>query len=325
MIKNKECNNIEIRRAQAVLLINCDADEFTIKSVTGFDKKYAFKLKKRFQDRGAAGIATKKKKPRALLTKKQIAEIKKILVEKKPIDVGINADFWMTSILAEFVKKKYNVAYKSRTSYRILFKQSGFTYHKPEKHYASQDKDLVAKWNSEIAPKIQAIFNDSNSIVLAGDEMILTTQTTTQKVWLPSGHSAFVESSNKREKRCVYGFLDMKTGHEYAFKTTHTNSFTTCKLLGKLSKIFVGKKITIVWDNALWHKSEMIKNYLDKNPNKFHLFSFPPYSPEKNPQEHVWKAGREVVTHNKFIEDIDLATKDFVKYLSTTKFEYKFL
>lgn len=325
MIKNSECDNIEIRRAQAILLLNGKADEFTIKSVTGFDKKYAFKLKKRYQEKGMPGIATKKKKSRMLLTKGQIQEVKQIVTTKKPKDVGINADFWTTLILAEYIKKKYTVAYKSRTSYRLLFKQSGFTYHKPEKHYHSQNKETLAKWNAEVAPKIQAVLNDPNSIVLTEDEMILTTQTTTQKVWLPSGKTVLVEASNKREKRCIYGFLNVKNGCEHAFKTQHTNSFTTCKLLGKLLKIYPDKKITIIWDNASWHKSDMVKKFLDKHPNKFHLFAFPPYSPEENPQEHVWKAGRDAITHNKFIENIDKSTDDFVKYLNSTKFEYKFL
>ena len=325
MIKSKDGDIIELKRAQAILLINCNTDEFTIKSVTGFDKKYAFKLKKRFQEKGPAGIATKKKKPKSLLTKGQIEEIKKVVSEKRPTDVGIRSDFWTTLVLAEYIKKKYAVVYKSRTSYQILFKKSGFTYHKPEKHYHSQSKALVDKWDAEIAPKIQAILSDPNSIILTEDEMILTTQTTTQRVWLPTDQAVLVEASNKREKRCVYGFLDIKTGQEYAFKTSHTNSFTTCKLLGKFAKMFPGKKITIVWDNASWHKSEMVKNFLDKNPNKFHLFAFPPYSPEKNPQVHVWKAGRENITHNKFIDDIDAATNEFVNYLNSTKFEYKFL
>ena len=325
MIQSKKSDNIELKRAQAILLINSNADEFMIRSITGFDKKYAFKLKKRFQERGTSGIATKKKKSRLLLTAKQLDEIKHVISEKRPNEIGVNADFWTTLILAEYIKENFNVVYKSRTSYRLLFKQSGFTYHKPEKHYHAQNKASVDKWDTEVAPKIKGIVEDPESIVLVGDEMILTTQTTTQKVWLLPAAPAIVETSNKREKRCIYGFLDVKTGREYSFKTSHTNSFTTCKILGKLSRIFAGKKITIVWDNASWHKSDMIKKYLTKHPDKFHLFTLPPYSPEKNPQEHVWKAGRENVTHNKFIENIDAATNEFIKYLNSKIFAYEFL
>lgn len=46
---------------------------------------------------------------------------------------------------------------------------------------------------------------------------------------------------------------------------------------------------------------------------------------ELNPQEHVWKEGRNKVTNNKFIENIDKATDEFVDYLNTTRFNYSLL
>ncbi|MBU4305720.1 MAG: hypothetical protein KJ893_08930, partial [Candidatus Omnitrophica bacterium] len=52
---------------------------------------------------------------------------------------------------------------------------------------------------------------------------------------------------------------------------------------------------------------------------------FPRSAPEENPQEHVWKQGRSKVTHNKFIENIDKTTNEFVDYLNNSKFRYSFL
>lgn len=45
---------------------------------------------------------------------------------------------------------------------------------------------------------------------------------------------------------------------------------------------------------------------------------FPPYSPEENPQEHVWKKGRPAVTHNKFIPDILKVSSEFIAYLNAS-------
>ena len=83
--------------------------------------------------------------------------------------------------------------------------------------------------------------------------------------------------------------------------------------------------IVIVWDNAPWHRSNVVREFLAAHPGKFHLFAFPPYYPDENPQEHVWKAGRAKITHNVFIEKIDQASDDFVTYLNQSKFDYKFL
>ncbi len=49
---------------------------------------------------------------------------------------------------------------------------------------------------------------------------------------------------------------------------------------------------------------------------------FPPYSPELNPQKHVWKQGLSAVAHNRFIAKIGPMTKELVDYLNRSTFTY---
>jgi len=325
VLRDRASMGVEVRRAQATILVNENCDPITLQTVTGYSKNFASKLRKRYQEKGLPGILVKKKEPRLLLTKTQLIEVQKTVREHLPNEYGINADFWSTSILAEFIQRQYNVKYKSKTSYYLIFKKAKFSYHKPDKQYHNQKPDIIEKWYKETAPLIRQEIEKPGQVVLVEDEMILTTQTTTQKIWLPRGENIKIEASNKREKRCIYGFLNVKTGQEHSFKTDYTNSLTTCNLLSKLLKIYPDQKIVIVWDNASWHRSGTVREFLEKHPGKFHLFAFPPYYPDENPQEHVWKDGRAKITHNVFIEDIDLATDQFVEHLNQSKFEYKFL
>ena len=62
-----------------------------------------------------------------------------------------------------------------------------------------------------------------------------------------------------------------------------------------------------------------------KEDGHIEVVYFPPYSPEENPQEHVWKAGRSAVTHNKFIPDVEKTANEFVQFLNTHKFTYSLL
>lgn len=326
VVRDRTSMSVEVRRAQAIMLVNeKNCSEITLSSVTGYSKNFASKLRKRYQEKGLPGILVKKRKPLLLLTKNQLFEVQKIVQEKLPNEYGINADFWSTSILAEFIQKQYNVKYKSKTSYYLIFKKANFSYHKPDKKYHDRKQEVIDKWYKETAPLITKEMEKPGQVILTGDEMILTTQTTTQKVWLEKGKNIHIDASNKRQKRCLYGFLNVKTGQEHAFKTDYTNSLTTCNILSELLKIYPNQKIVIVWDNASWHRSQEVRDFLTQHPEKFHLFSFPPYYPDENPQEHVWKAGRAKITHNVFIEDIDQATDQFVDYLNKTKFDYKFL
>lgn len=77
----------------------------------------------------------------------------------------------------------------------------------------------------------------------------------------------------------------------------------------------------LLWGSAGQHRGSMVQTWL-KEDGHVEVLPFPRYAPEENPQEHVWKAGRSHVTHNRFLADMDDATDDFVRYLNATKFPY---
>jgi len=83
--------------------------------------------------------------------------------------------------------------------------------------------------------------------------------------------------------------------------------------------------ILICLDGAGFHRSKELKEYLKDNYGIFEFFRFPTYSPDLNPQEHVWKALRANLNKVKgkytFKQTVDRACR----YLSTTKFDYRFV
>ena len=200
-----------------------------------------------------------------------------------------------------------------------------FTYHKPGQVYHEHSDQEVEIWKQETTPKLRRLFRERNTVILAEDEMILTTQTTIQKVWLPQGEYPKIErSTGGRKRRSVYGFLNLKTGVEHAFKTEQQNMYVTRDILKQVRTIYPKQKIALLWDNAGWHKGSVVQEHItaDKNINVIH---FPRYAPEENPQERVWKSGRSACTHNRFIQDIDGATDGLIGYFNRTRFHYSLL
>jgi len=319
-----DCRASELKRVLAILLVDQAKLPQLIKDLTGFNQKYAFDLRKKYLQRGIGSLRSKKKIPKELLTRGQRAQIAKVLTTGLPKDFGFEAPTWTTAILARIIEEQFGVRYKSRTSLYIIFRQAKFTYHKPDKQYKNRKQDLIDEWKQKVYPEIQEALKAPHTVVLVEDEMMLSTQTTTQKVWLPQGQFPKIDVSSKRQIRCIYGFLNLKTGKEHAFMTMKANSIESCNVLKQIKDLYEGYKIVIVWDNAIWHKSSKIKDFLTSTQHRFHLINFPPYSPEINPQEHVWKAGRTNITHNHFIDDIDKATTKFIAFLNSQSFDYKF-
>lgn len=318
----------EIKRAQAIIMVDKGVDTGDITALTCLGRSQIFNLKKRYLANGLATITDKTaNNAQEILTKKQRLAIVAVLQTKKPSDCDYyfrERDYWTTSLLGEYIKRKYRVAYKSKTSLYLIFRQSKFTFHKPGRVYQKRDEAEVKKWQKMAKPIIEKAMAESNTVVLCEDEMVLSTQTTFQKIWLPQGEYPKIEASNKKENRSIYGFLNIKTGVEHAFKTEWQNMFITAKILKNVRKIYPAKKLLLLWDSPGWHKGKEVIKYVVEDAN-IEIIHFPKYSPEENPQEHVWKQGRSNVTHNVTINDIDETADDFVKYLNTNQFNYSLL
>lgn len=294
--------------------------------MTGLTRVHAFRLKKRYLAEGITSLIDQRLgAPKELLTKKQREEILDTLKTKTPNECGYAHDFWTTSILGAYIERTYRVRYKSKTSYRLLFRKADFTYHKPERIYHEHNEQEIAQWKKRTKPKLKKLWQEPDTVILAEDEMILTTRTTIQKIWLPKGEYPKIEVANGTvQRRNVYGFVNIRTGTDHAFKTQKQNMRVTAEILERVRTIYPVQKIVIFWDNAGWHKGSVVKEYIKRDGN-ITVIPFPRYAPEENPQEHVWKRGRANVTHNRFIEDIDGATDEFVQWLNNSQFPYTLL
>lgn len=324
----------ELKRIQAILLVNQHQPKEQIRLLTGLGKTRAFSLRKQYQSHGITAIKSKPKNPKRLLTKHQRMEIEQILRDPEQPKYLFGVPFWTTGLLAKHILKTYTVQYRSRTSYYLLFREAKFSYHKPGMVSIKRDEKAVAVWRKETKEKMKQAWSDPNIVILAEDEAILSTQTTVQKVWLPTNQFPKVESTTKRKNKSIYGFLNLKTGREHALVFERQNMFNTTKALQHIRRIYPkndnkrnkikGKNILLLWDNPGWHRGSKVTEYTKKD-GKIEVMYFPAYAPEENPQEHVWKKAKEHVVGNKFIENINAASKEFLTYLTTTNFPYKLL
>ena len=153
--------------------------------------------------------------------------------------------------------------------------------------------------------------------------MNLNQETKTKNIWYKRGEEPIIEAKRKGESQNFYGVLNMKTGKCTAMAVDKQDSKITIKFLKKLLKIYQSRKIFLIWDGASWHKSKEIREFLsetNKGKTKIELFNFPPYTPEFNPQEHVWKALRQKITHNRLEKDFPDLIKDCLKFLKKNNF-----
>lgn len=312
------------RRAVAVNLLEGGIDV----TFTGYTKKHAERLRRVFMRVGEEAFKDKRKNNRdRILTSTEKATVIQTLKTKIPKDViaSCSNEYWTTSLLGLYIFELTGKDYKSKTSEYLLFKEAKLTFHLPGKAYEKADPEAKAAWIIGTKPVLEQHWKDENTVVLCEDEMVLTSKTTTQKVWLPSGeYPSVIETNSTRKRQSLYGFLNLKTGRETSFMTGWQNMYITSEILTELRKVYPRQKLVLIWDNCGWHRGSKVTEWIaaDGNTETIH---FPPYTPDLNPQEHVWKDGRKHITHNEHIQKIDETAQQFKAYIEGKLFNYELL
>lgn len=70
--------------------------------------------------------------------------------------------------------------------------------------------------------------------------------------------------------------------------------------MGFIQTLDANKKYVFILDNAGFHKTEVIKDFLAKHDSWISVEHIPPYSPELNPIETCWKVTKNNVTKSQF-------------------------
>ena len=67
-----------------------------------------------------------------------------------------------------------------------------------------------------------------------------------------------------------------------------------------------GRRVVLISDNARYHHARLHKDWRAEVESDFRLHFLPPYSPELNPSERVWKLTRRLCIHNQYFPDLEL-------------------
>ena len=115
-----------------------------------------------------------------------------------------------------------------------------------------------------------------------------------------------MDTFGQRKTAHVFGAvaLDDAAWH-FAFAPVF-NGTTFHQFLSQIVEHYNGRKVFMIMDNGPCHwLDEPGKRWVAENPHLIELHRLPPYSPEFNPPEGVWKATRKLTTHNRFFSTVE--------------------
>lgn len=132
----------------------------------------------------------------------------------------------------------------------------------------------------------------------------------------------FIKSSSGRKRFNVLGALNA-ISHEVITVTNDTYITATqiCELLQKLAGLGLTIPITLVLDNARYQKCKVVQDLADSLG--IELLYLPPYSPNLNLIERLWKFVKKKCLYAKYYEDFSQFSTAISDCLKETHLKHK--
>ena len=138
-------------------------------------------------------------------------------------------------------------------------------------------------------------------VVLFGDEVSFWLDGTLHQTWARLGHQPRVDTYGQRKTAHVFGAISMDGARFFYQFASVFDAQSFLRFLKHLVAQQQGRKVFLIVDNGPCHNlDEEGKTWLKEHADRIALYRLPPYSPEFNPIEGVWKMTRRMTTHNRF-------------------------
>lgn len=139
-----------------------------------------------------------------------------------------------------------------------------------------------------------------------GDEASFWLDGTLHQTWSRIGEQPRVDTFGMRKTAHVFGAVSLEVSPRFHHQFAPV--FNAVTFLGFLKQLVrkSRRKTFLIIDNGSCHNlDDDGKAWLKANHHRLELFRLPPYSPEFNPIEGVWKATKKRTTHNRFFHTTD--------------------
>jgi transposase len=218
-----------------------------------------------------------------------------------------------------YVLSKYGVKY-TVTGITKWLERNDFVYKKP-KHVPSKldeqkQQDFIDYYN-----KLKQNTDDVNSVIMFMDAVHPEYQSQAVYGWIPKGETKTLPTTNTQFRLHLNGAINLNTMNVFTREYDTIDAVSVISFLKDLEDENPYKTIHIICDNGRSNKNKDIQQYLERSRIKIHYL--PPYSPNLNAIERLWKIMREHVTYNKYYPRFAEFEDKIHEFFDTTIHEIK--
>lgn len=204
--------------------------------------------------------------------------------------------YFHTHQIVAYVEAEFGLRYSVAGMNKWLH-HNGFSYKKPKgvphKFCPEMQQAFVEYYNKVLKP--------SEAPVLFMDAVHPTQSTKLSYGWIRKGQDKLIETTGSRTRLNLIGALSLEDIGATVTETYDAiNSESIVRFFWKLKKEHypLEQKVHLILDGAAYHRAELVKNAAKVLNIELHYL--PPYSPNLNPIERLWKVMNEHARNNAY-------------------------
>lgn len=222
--------------------------------------------------------------------------------EQKLVEHLKQTTYHSTAPIVLWIEEMFGIKYTTQGLVHTLHRL-GFSYKKSKLVPGKADPDKQ-KAHLDNLEKLKATLGEDDRIYYV-DGVHQLHNPEVGYGWIFKGTEKEVPANTGRNRLNINGAIDASNKEVIVRKDDTINAQSTIKLFEEIeSRNPAASKIIVIADNAKYYKNKSVKEYL--KTSKIEIVFLPPYSPNLNLIERLWKFFKKKVMRDQYYETYDI-------------------
>ena len=310
---NVTSNRFEALRCRILLLLDQGKSVIEVARAANCVRATVYRTVYRFEDLGEEGLLDQRNRTKPRKITAQACQCLLDYLERVPKHYGWQRCTWSLELLALQLERDTGISVTPQHVGRVL-RSEGCRRGRPRPALR-----IPVRGRREILDSIGQLVDSASpdTEVFYVDEADVALNPRIGLTYIRRGQQPLVLTPGQNVKYYIAGALNARTGRILYSHGPKKNSSLFVGLLDTLRSAYRRcSAIHLILDNYIIHKSRETKSALEPMRGRIHLHFLPPYSPEHNRIERLWKQLHDNVTRNHMHRTMTSLWDDLVQFLS---------